>query len=81
MSVPDPLETVRELATHASDIKHLQTDMDKIVQDMKDVKDTLEAIRKTLDQAHGGWRMLMAVGSASALVGGGVAWVAEHLSK
>jgi prefoldin subunit 5 len=81
MSVPDPLETVRELATHASDIKHLQADMDKIVKDMQDVKDTLEAIRKTLDQAHGGWRMLIAVGSAAALVGGCVAWFIEHVGK
>jgi prefoldin subunit 5 len=81
MSVPDPLETVRELATHASDIRHLQLDMDKMVKSMQEMQDTLDAIRKTLDQAHGGWRMLIAVGSASALIGGAVAWVVEHFSK
>jgi prefoldin subunit 5 len=81
MSVPDPLETVRELATHASDIKHLQADMDKMVKSMQEMQDTLDAIRQTLDQAHGGWRMLIAVGSASALIGGAVAWFVEHFSK
>ena len=30
----DTLQTVRELATHASDIKHLQDDMDKLVKDV-----------------------------------------------
>jgi hypothetical protein len=71
----------RELAVHETEIKHLQTDMDKMVKDMNDIKETLKAIQQTLDQAHGGWRMLLAVGSAAALVGGAVAWFIEHWSK
>jgi len=71
----------RELAVHETEIKHLQTDMDKMVKDMEDIKATLKAIQQTLDQAHGGWRMLLAVGSAAALVGGAVAWLIEHMSK
>ena len=30
----EEIETARELATHANDIKHLQVDMDKMVHDM-----------------------------------------------
>jgi prefoldin subunit 5 len=71
----------RELAVHETEIKHLQADMDKMVKDMNDIKETLKAIQQTLDQAHGGWRMLLAVGSAAALVGGAVAWLIEHMSK
>jgi hypothetical protein len=71
----------RELAVHETEIKHLQADMDKMVKDMNDIKETLKEIQQTLDQAHGGWRMLLAVGSAAALVGGAVAWFIEHLSK
>jgi prefoldin subunit 5 len=71
----------RELAVHETEIRHLQSDMDKMVKDMNDIKETLKAIQQTLDQAHGGWRMLLAVGSAAALVGGAVAWFIEHLSK
>jgi len=71
----------RELAVHETEIKHLQADMDKMVKDMEDIKATLKAIQQTLDQAHGGWRMLLAVGSAAAIIGGAVAWVIEHIGK
>ena len=71
----------RELAVHETEIKHLQADMDKMVKDMNDIKETLKAIQQTLDQAHGGWRMLLAVGSAAALVGGVVAWIIDHMGK
>lgn len=81
MSVPEQVETARELATHASDIRHLQADMDKLVKDMEDIKATLSKINETLSAAHGGWRMLIAVGSAAALIGGGVAWFIEHIGK
>jgi prefoldin subunit 5 len=77
----DQMETVRELATHAADIKHLQTDMDKMVRDMEEIKDTLSKINDTLSAAHGGWRMLLAVGSAAALIGGFFAWFIEHIGK
>jgi len=81
MSAPDQLETARELATHANEIKHLQNDMDKMLKDMGEIKDTLAKINETLSAAHGGWRMLIAVGSAAALVGGCVAWFFEHVGK
>ena len=38
MSDINPIETARELATHANDIAHLQADMDKLVKDMEEVK-------------------------------------------
>lgn len=81
MSVPDQLETARELATHANEIKHLQSDMDKMVKDMEEIKQTLAKINDTLSTAHGGWRMLIAVGSAASILGGLVAWFIEHASK
>jgi len=81
MSVPDQVETARELATHANEIKHLQADMDKMVKDMQEIKDTLAKINDTLSAAHGGWRMLLAVGSAASIVGGLVAWFIEHASR
>ena len=81
MSIPDHVETARELATHANEIKHLQNDMDKMLKDMGEIKDTLAKINETLSAAHGGWRMLIAVGSAAALIGGGIAWLLEHVGK
>ena len=81
MSIPDLLETARELATHANEIKHLQADMDKLVKDMEEIKDTLAKINDTLSTAHGGWRMLIAVGSAASILGGIVAWIVEHAGR
>ena len=69
MSDMDPISTARELATHANDISHLQADMDKMVAEMKEIKEALQSIQKTLVEAHGGWRMLLGVGGAAALIG------------
>jgi prefoldin subunit 5 len=81
MSDIDPIKTARELATHANDIEHLQADMDKMVNEMKEIKEAIQAIRKTLDEAHGGWRMLLGVGGAMALVGGALGWFFEKMVK
>jgi predicted nucleic acid-binding Zn-ribbon protein len=62
--------TERELATHTAEIKHLQADMDKLVEDMKQVKECLVEIQKTLAEAKGGWKMTMLIGGAGATIGG-----------
>ena len=59
----------RELAVHETEIKHLQADMDKLVQDMESIKVTLNAINSTLAEARGGWRVLMMVGGAGGALG------------
>ena len=38
MNAMDPITTARELATHANDIQHLQADMDKMVEEMKQIR-------------------------------------------
>ena len=48
MSDIDPIETARELATHANDIQHLQDDMDKMVKEMQEIKLAIQEIQKTL---------------------------------
>ena len=67
------IETARELATHASDIKHLQDDMDSMKEDVAAIRKSIEEINKTLSEAKGGWKGLMWAGGAasgmSALVG------------
>lgn len=63
------LDMVREIATHASDIRHIQDDMDKIIEQMKAMQSTLTDISSTLSEAKGGWRVLMMVGGVSGAVG------------
>jgi prefoldin subunit 5 len=77
----DPIETARELATHASDIKHLKADMDKLVVDMATVKNSLAEIQKTLSEAQGGWKVLMWAGGAVSAITGVAGFVAGHWGK
>ena len=68
MSTPE-VQTARELATHAADIKHLQDDMDKLVASMLAMQGTLATIEKTLSEAKGGWKVLMMIGGAGGALG------------
>lgn len=77
----DPIMTARELATHASDIKHLQDDMDKLVTTVTAIKESLDDIRKKLDQVEGGWKALIWLGGAISAGTGLVGYVVGHWSK
>jgi prefoldin subunit 5 len=66
----DGIETARELATHANDIKHLQNDMDAMKADVAAIRISLDEIKQTLASAEGGWKVLIVVGSlASGAIG------------
>lgn len=75
----ESIKTARELATHASDIRHLQDDMDKVLESIKTMQATLTAIDKTLSEAKGGWKMLMLVGGAGGAVGSFLTYLASAL--
>ncbi len=68
----------RELAVHETEIKHLQADMDKLVQDMEDIKKTLASINNTLAEARGGWKFLMMFGGAAGTIGSAITWIVQH---
>jgi len=71
------IETARELATHANDINHLQKDMDKLVEDMEEIKKAIQSIQTTLSEAKGGWRLLAAAAGA----GGVITIIADGIIK
>ena len=75
----ESIKTARELATHASDIKHLQDDMDKVLDNIKIMQATLTAIDKTLSEAKGGWKMLMLIGGAGGAVGSFLTYLVNGL--
>jgi prefoldin subunit 5 len=75
MSDIDPIQTARELATHANDIEHLQQDMDKMIKDMQEIKAAIQSIQNTLSEAKGGWKVLMLVGGAAGVIGAGIVQV------
>ena len=77
----DPIMTARELATHASDIKHLQEDMDKLVSDVSEIKTSLADIKQKLDQIEGGWKALIWIGGLISAGTGVVGYIAGHWGK
>jgi len=81
MSDFEPIETARELATHAYYIQHLQEDMDKMVKEMQEIKLAVQSINKTLSEAKGGWKTLMAVGGAVSVITGIVGLIVVYWSN
>ena len=78
MTENDHIETARELATHANDIKHLQDDMDHLMKDIATIKLSLAEINKTLSEAKVGWKVLMWAGGAASAAAGIAGFVAGH---
>jgi len=83
LQINDPeIVTARELATHANDIKHLQADMDKLVQDMEEVKKCLADIQRMLAEQTASKKTLHTVLTVAAgLAGGIVVWLLDRWFK
>jgi hypothetical protein len=52
--------------------------MDKMVQDMEEIKKSLAEINKTLSEARGGWKTLMWAGGAVSAITGIVGFLMGH---
>ena len=72
---------IREIATHGAEIKHIQDDLDKIANEMAEVRKALDSINKTLSEAQGGWKLLMWIGGAASAITGAVGFVVGHWGK
>ena len=82
MSNIDPILTARELATHANDIEHLQADMDKLVKNMEEVKQSLADIQRMLAEQIASKKTLHSVLTVAAgLAGGLVVWILDKWFK
>ena len=78
----NPIETARELATHANDIEHLQADMDKLVKNMEEVKKSLADIQRMLAEQNASKKTLHTVLTVAAgLAGGIVVWILDRWFK
>lgn len=74
------MEDQVKLAVQENEIKHLQTDMDKLMHDVEDIKSAVAKIEKTLAEAKGGWQVLMVMGGVGAAFGSVIGWAIEHFS-
>jgi len=68
----------RELAEHGVEIKHIQSDVDTIMEDMEQLKKRLDSIEKTLEEIKGGWKVFIFIaGLGSAFI----SWLVTHWLK
>jgi hypothetical protein len=47
----------------------MQVQVQRLEEDVSEMKGDIKAIRATLDKASGGWKMLMVIGGLSAAIG------------
>lgn len=71
----DLVQTARELATHASEIKHLQSDMDRVLFELNAMKQTVDSINQKLDKAEGGWKTLIWIGGIATSITGLIGYI------
>lgn len=75
----NPVQTARELATHANEIKHLQSDMDRVLVELESMKQTVDSINQKLDKAEGGWKTLIWIGTVVSGVTGFVGYLVAQI--
>lgn len=72
------MSTERELAEHGIEIKHIQADVDTIMEDMEQLKTRLDNIEKTLEEIKGGWKVFIMIATAGSMF---ISWVVNHWLK
>lgn len=75
----NPVQTARELATHANEIKHLQQDMDRVLVELEAMKQTVDSINQKLDKAEGGWKTLIWIGTVVSGITGFVGYLVAQI--
>jgi len=51
-------------------VARMEVQVERLEQDMAELKSDIKFIRRKLDEATGGWKVFMIVGSAGAAIGG-----------
>jgi len=62
-----------------TEVNHLTKSVDELKASNTQLVKALSDIQRTLDEASGGWRMLMLMGGAGAAAGGLIQWALTNL--
>lgn len=76
MSTIDP----QEFGRLEAEVSGLRRDNDRLIGLLEKLEGRLKNIEDQLAQANGGWKVLMAIGGASSVVGGLATWALTHLT-
>ena len=62
-----------------TEVAHLREDMSELKASNAKLVAAVSEMQRTLSEASGGWKMLMLMGGAGAMLGSVLAWVVDHL--
>lgn len=57
----------------------LQAQVETLIAAVGKLESKVDGMSKQMSEARGGWKVLMALGTVSASVGGAITWAATHL--
>lgn len=78
---PEDINRAVELAVLREQFKALNDHVARLERSIEDMNSKLDTVLGTLDEARGGWKVLMGVGGAASLVTGALLWAVERLLK
>jgi hypothetical protein len=61
------------------DYGKLEAQVEQLTKDVHTLKETVETMRDLMQNAVGGWRVLLMVGGAAAAAGSAMSWLASHV--
>jgi prefoldin subunit 5 len=69
-----------EIALLKQGMEHRDKQIDSLNESLKNLTTKVDDIALTLQQAKGGWKMLMLVGGASGVMGGAIHWFLNNVT-
>jgi hypothetical protein len=77
----DQIDLIKHITVHSIEIKHLQDDNGRIIEDIKEVKKRLITFDQMLSEVKGGWRLVLIMGGTGAALVEALQWAVQHLGK
>lgn len=69
----------RDYGKLEAQVERIIKDVDNLSDEIKQLKESIQAIRDLMEQSKGGWKTLIYLGGLASTVGGLIAWLAAHI--
>lgn len=69
----------RDYGKLEAQVERIIKDVDNLSDEIKQLKESIQAIRDLMEQSKGGWKTLVYLGGLASTVGGLIAWIASHI--